>query len=718
MNRKGCLLGLYSVGGQVLLLRELVSSLNGDELFIGTALFGWLLSVAAGAWLGGKRPLAVSSGALFTIGVVVLPLVVVLTRLSPLAVTDIVAETVPFSAAVLISVLMMLPVGLISGWLFPTITRERENAADAIVLVYLFEGIGAFVGGLMITLLVGPVVTTLEMAVLLGVVVLYGAFLSRRPAGRPGGVLTVAVALVVLIAARNLIPFLDVQCDIIKYHPYHVEKAFDTHYGRQVLLTRDSTLALITDNTTEAVYPDLAAAENRLLPPLAYHPAASRLLYVGRPEFGAAQLADSLSELSITAVDPRGRLSEVMGDYLPVPKTLARVHDDPLAFFSRRHDGVGFDIVILNPGNIGSFKGGRLLTLEFLRTAKTFLTDRGILYLPLDFDTDRYVTAEQRDLLAVVYGGLKESFGHVAVWPGTVTAMFASDAPLFDIPVDSIAGRLSHMTYSPRYVSEDYLYDRLNDLKVDRLAAALNPPVELNTLNRPVLTHMQALYSAKAHNVDKALVAAILKNPGWQVFLPVVVILFLASAIASRDTLRRRRRFGLFLYFTAGIVSLSLELISFYVYQSSAGSLFSEMAVLIGAFMLGLALGTYYAVRWGADRSGHASLGILLAAAIAYRLTYASVPPHLQLFYSICFLLAVAVATGLLFAFATRRYYGGQTESNRGLGYACELLGSSMGALFTTTILLPVIGLSWLLVSLAMLVGVTLLVSLVMPAPD
>ncbi len=716
MNRKGFLLGLYSVGGQVLLLRELVSSLNGDELFIGTALFGWLLSVAAGAWLGGKKPLAVSSGALFATGVVVLPLITVLTRLSPLAVTDVVAETVPFSAAVLISVLMMLPVGLISGWLFPTITRERENAADAIVLVYLFEGIGAFVGGLMITFLVGPVVTTLEMAVLLGVIVLYGAFLSRRPASKPGAALAVAAALVVLVAARNLVPLLDMQCDVVKYHPYQVEKAFDTHYGRQVLLTRDRTLALITDNTTEAVYPDWAAAENRLLPPLAYRPGATRLLYVGRPEFGAAQLADSLSELSLTSVDPRSRLSGVLGDYLPVPKAMARANDDPLAFFSRRHTGDRFDIVILNPSNIGSFKGGRLLTLEFFKKVKLSLADDGILYLPLEFDTDRYVTAEQRDLLAVIHGGLRESFGHVAVWPGTVTAMFASDAPLFDISVDSIAGRLSRMAYTPRYVSENYLYDRLNELKVARLAAALNLPDKRNTLNRPVLTHMQALYSAKAHTIDRALVAAILKNPSWQVALPVAMILFLAFTLASRDRLRRYRRFGLFLYFTAGIVSLSLELISFYVYQSSAGSLYSEMAILIGAFMLGLALGTYYAIRWGSNRSGQASLAILLAAAITYRLTYAAVPPHLQLLYNICFLLAVAFATGLLFAFATRRYYRTKAESNRGLGYACELIGSSVGALFTTTILLPVIGLSWLLVSVAILLGVTLLVSLVMPS--
>ena len=61
MNRKAFLLGLLSIGGQTLLLKELVSSLNGDELFIGTALFGWLISIAIGAYLGGRRTIRINS---------------------------------------------------------------------------------------------------------------------------------------------------------------------------------------------------------------------------------------------------------------------------------------------------------------------------------------------------------------------------------------------------------------------------------------------------------------------------------------------------------------------------------------------------------------------------------------------------------------------------------------------------------------------------------
>ncbi|MEW5995586.1 MAG: hypothetical protein AB1744_14480, partial [Candidatus Zixiibacteriota bacterium] len=85
MNRRAFLLGFYAIGSQALLLRELMSSLNGDELFIGTALFGWLLAVALGAYLGGRAAAAVRAEHLLIFGSFMLPLVVAVTRLTPLA---------------------------------------------------------------------------------------------------------------------------------------------------------------------------------------------------------------------------------------------------------------------------------------------------------------------------------------------------------------------------------------------------------------------------------------------------------------------------------------------------------------------------------------------------------------------------------------------------------------------------------------------------------
>ncbi|MCX6825644.1 MAG: hypothetical protein NTV06_00040, partial [candidate division Zixibacteria bacterium] len=302
MNRNSFLLGLFSIGGQVLLLRELVSSLNGDELFIGTALFGWLLSVAWGAYLEGKTKSKSKPRVLFAIGAVFLPLTIIGIRLLPLMVTRIVGEVIPFSSAAFISVISVLPVSIISGMLFTSITSKGHRPAASIIQVYLFEGLGAFIGGLATIMLVGNIFSTLGMALSLGIiVVIVNSFFYQ---GRRI-ILPAVAALICLVIIKYAIPPLDNYLDTVKYKSYRVKQSFDTPYGHQIILERDKAITLVSDNTVEATYPDLLTAENLLIPPLLYRPQGARILYIGRAELGIMQLADSVPGINLTALDAR-----------------------------------------------------------------------------------------------------------------------------------------------------------------------------------------------------------------------------------------------------------------------------------------------------------------------------------------------------------------------------------------------------------------------------
>jgi spermidine synthase len=190
--------------------------------------------------------------------------------------------------------------------------------------------------------------------------------------------------------------------------------------------------------------------------------------------------------------------------------------------------------------------------------------------------------------------------------------------------------------------------------------------------------------------------------------VPVVSLLILIFFFVSVSLRKRRRYFGLFLYFIAGIVSLSAELISFYLYQSLAGSLYSEIAVLIAVFMLGLALGTYYSCRINKENLEYPALLLLLTAMVVFFATYDIISTGVLLFYHVCFLFTTALATGSLFVAATDRFYYGRAGANRGIGYSLELIGSSMGALLATTVLLPIMGLQLLLISIIILTAMAL----------
>jgi len=692
MRRQAILLGFYSLCAQVLLLRELVSSLNGDELFIGTALFGWLLSAATGAFIGGGR-LTLRPIRLFIVGAILLPVMVISIRLLPLAVTETVGEAIPFFKAALLSVVTMIPLGLLSGILFPSIARMSSIPVEAVSQAYLFEGFGAFIGGVAITVGTGQVVSTLAAAMIVSILVislLFAPPIKRRHL--PGIILAIAA----LGGTVFLVPFVDLQIDSVRYHPYQVQGSFDTPYGHQAILKREGNLVLVTDNTVEAVYPDREVTENQLLPPLLYHPEARRILVIGRAEFGLSQMADSFPGLSVTAVDPRKKVSVMFEGLLPAAKSLVGIDNDPVRFLSRTTSLTKYDLIILNPGEPDNYHNSRFFTESFLNAVKQHLEADGLLFIPTSYDSDCYLAPEKTRVLSAMYRTLNRVFPTVALWPGGMTLFIASTGRALNLPYDSLCARIDRLPIHPQFISRDYLTNRLDMFKVAKLTSAMFDFSQVNSLVKPILPHYQALFRSMADSVDRKLLNLILNNPRWTMIIPVGIVIFLITAF-----IRRGKNYSAFLmYFTAGLSSLSLELISFYLYQTVAGSLYSEMAILIGMFMLGLSLGVYYAQKVKRQPVEYPALFILVISIVVFLVTYKKIDPAVFLYFNLFFLFVVALATGTLFVGATNRYYTDHIDRSCGIGYSWDLVGSSLGALVTTTILLPVVGVTWLLWSL------------------
>ncbi|HVP07176.1 MAG TPA: hypothetical protein VMS71_04970, partial [Candidatus Acidoferrum sp.] len=703
MKIRAFLLGFFATGSQVLLLRELVSSLNGSELFIGTAMFGWLIWVAIGAWIGGATRKPASTTMLFVSGALALPASVVVARLTPLLVSGVVGELIPFSTAALISVIIVAPVGMIAGSLFPAIARSEHSRPEAIVIVYLWEGVGAFASGVLITLLAGEIMSTLALSITIGLAVIAGAIslLSRRGTLAVAG--AVVIAILAAVALEAIAPDIDVLIDQSKYHAYTVELSLETPYSRQTLLSRDSSLVLLTDNNVEAQYPDLETAENLLIPPLIYHPDARRILYIGRPEFGVFQLSRQFPNLKLTALDPRQGLDFALDSALLPSDTVERITNDPARYFSSTSVDQRYDIIIVGPSDFSNYRSSREISSGFLLKLKDHLATNGLLYLPTHFDSDRYVTAEASMLLGAIHNVLRECFGHVVVWPGNLTLFLATDSERIELPFDSILARTLSLPYHPQYISENYLQDRLSSFKLDRLKQAISAVTLDNSFNHPSLPYYQALYRAKANSLDRTLLNSILAGPSWLIGLAVLVILAVIAVARSH----RSNSVPLLIYFSAGAASLTLELVSFYVFQVTAGALYSDMAALIGAFMLGLAVGTYFTHRSAQAGIEYGALILLVAAAAIFATTCRSIPIGLALVYHSLFLFTVAVATGTLFVAATLRYYRWRDSRNPGTGYAWELVGSSLGALLPMTVLLPVVGFGWLMAIVILLCVLT-----------
>jgi len=691
------LLGFFSVAGQVLLLRELVATFSGDELFIGSALFGWLLSVAIGAGIAGRVKTPPHVGRGFVVGALVLIGMVPAVRFSPRLISEVTFQVIPFGAAALLSILAMMPVGLISGWLFSAITREGWHTQDSIKRVYLWDGVGAFVGGMIISLTISAVPSNLTLVAMVAVTTIAFVVFTRRVHSVFGTLLFVVATVVGLVAVSFAATFGEHKAAEAWYRPYRVEASFDTPYSRQLILSRDSLTVLVTDNRVEGLAPDPAGAEMTLIPPLLYRPQASRLLYFGRSEFGVADLAKHFPDITVTAVDPRRRLDAACDYLLGTSSGGIRVTDDPLSFINRRAGRDLFDIVVVGVGEPDNYKTGRLLTSEFFGQARRLLKENGLLVVLTKYDTDRYVTKQVAALTGTIYNSLLTCFGRIVVWPGDQTMFMAGDSAEAIPGGAEIIGRLDSLAYRPVCLDESILYDRLSDYKVERLVESFRDIDAVNRVERPVLPNMQAVYRSSSA-IAQFVLGDKIATPYRVLITLLLPLLVLGCGVLPRP---KRGRFGLYLYMTAGMVSISLELLSFYVFQTTAGTLYAELAALVGAFMLGLAGGTYYARRLHTRYLEYPALIVLLFAVVMFLLTWNRIDWRVALPYHLLFLFVVALATGSLFVAATDRYYENRPLANRGVGYAVELVGSAVGALFTLTVLLPTLGITGLLVLLA-----------------
>ncbi|MCP4706910.1 MAG: hypothetical protein GY865_20105 [candidate division Zixibacteria bacterium] len=709
MDKKAFLLGFFSVGGQVLLLRELIADFNGDELFIGTALFGLMIAVALGSYLGGGEKKPIKTNLLFILGAVLLPLSIIAIRLSPVWFHFTIGEVVPFGLAALISIALTFPTGFISGILFSSVSREGFRPSASINSVYLFEGLGAFIGGIAITTLVGPVFSNLGMALGLGVIVVLFGLIPLH--GRLVYI-TAIISFLLLIGIKFTTPVLDIVLSEVKYHPYKIENLFETHYGFQSLLSRDDTFVLLTDNKIEANYPDIETIENILIPPLIYKPEAKNILVIGRTEFGISQLSDIFPEITITSIDPRQSLGIALNKKIKSNQNVNFIIDDPLTYFNNMDIITKYDIIIILAGRPDNYKTGRYYSERFLRLSKRILTPEGILYIPTSYDTDRFISKQKKDILSTIYSTTKYSYKYVNIWPGTSTLFFMSNEPLFDLSYESIINRINNITetacieYKPQFINENYLKDRLGQSKILNLYNTLDSSVEINNLKYPKLIYEQLLLNSKLNKTDSVITNFIFKTIYPSLIIIFIITLMFTVFVFGHKKINKRRKFGLFLYFTAGLTTLTAELITFYVYQSSAGSLYSEIGLLIGTFMFGLSLGTYIAIKSKTERLEYPSLFLLLTSMLLFKFTYLQIPPAILIYYHLLFLFTVALAGGGLFVAATYRYYYGRPGVNRGTGYAFEITGSAIGALFTITILLPLIGLQWLISSVIILLFV------------
>jgi spermidine synthase len=186
--------------------------------------------------------------------------------------------------------------------------------------------------------------------------------------------------------------------------------------------------------------------------------------------------------------------------------------------------------------------------------------------------------------------------------------------------------------------------------------------------------------------------------------LTAAILIFLALSIFYLTRLSPLS----FSIFTTGFAGASLEIVLLIGFQIVYGYVYHMLGVVITAFMLGLALGAYYANKRlkgkkclvGIEFSiGLFSIGIPFIFMLSFKNPLGCVVfPFLTL--------VLAVLVGMEFPIASKLEFKGIAQTAAGL-YNADFIGACIGALIVSAFLIPLFG----MVKVCFLIGVMNLLS-------
>ena len=711
--------GFAETVGQVLLIRELLTNFQGNELSLGVILACWLLMTALGSWGLGRFAEKISAKpSTFVFTVILFAFILLLQLLLAREVNTIIGirpgELAGLASVLLACLIVLAPLCLLHGFQFPFACRilaaQSGTAPVQVGRLYIAEALGSMAGGVLFAYVMVHHFDHLEIAVfvilfnLVSALFLIRPFLSFRFFFRKLGL--VAMCLVAIISvgtgALGRLDFLSSQWqwrghELVSVQNSVYQNIAVTRKGHQLNFFANGVLLFTSP------VPDIEFVEEMAHFPLLHHASPHNVLVIG------GGLGGELGEIikhpvdNVVYVEPDPRMIQTAEKYLPdSPLDEARItveYTDGRLFVERAESQ--FDIVVMNLPPPATLQVNRFYTCEFFEAVRDILADQGVFAFGLP-SSEAYMSEEMIRLNRSVYTTLTEVFPAVSVIPNDFTIFLASPDPvLLTLDAEEISQRFEERALETRLFTPHYIEYKLSPERISRLTAYLHEAGEMNQDRRPISTfHNLALSNAMFHPGLRGVFDLGLAVRAWWL-LPFLLLSFLPVL----KNIRRKEFMVspvILALFSSGFAGMTSTIVLLFSFQVSYGHLYQKIGILTAAFMLGLALG-----GWLMSRSmGRLTRDVpILGWAVLAVALYACLLPWLILLASgiaavpgeVSFGLLNVVAgflIGLQFPLASKIYLQSTAGVARAIGllYAADLWGGVLGALLASVLLIPVLG--------------------------
>ena len=682
------LIGFTASIAQIVLLRELMVVFYGNEISIGLMLASWLAWTAAGSTLAGRMAARAGNPRRLMAGIqaliaAALPCTVLAVRTAKGLLQAVPGEVLGPGSMLATSVAVLAPLCALSGALFPV--GSRLCAAGS---VYLWEAAGSSAGGLAAGLVLVRYLGPVEIACVLSALNLAAASVLAI-AARPLRYAAIAAAVLAAVAGPRRWEAVSLESF---WRGQHLIAARNSPYGSLAVVGGEGSRSVYENGVVLFNAPDPVAAEEAVDYALLEHPAPRSLLLIGGGVNGSVAEAlrhGSLERVDYVELDPA--ILDLARDYFPdewraiETDRRVRVHVTDGRLFLKTTQST-FDVVIVNLPDPQNAQLNRFYTVEFFREASRRLTQSGVLSFQLR-SSENYISPQLGQFLRAIHKSLWEVFPEVTAIPGETVHFFAAQRPgVLAAGADELLARLRARRLHTSYVSEYFIPFRMTPDRMADLEARIRPPAA-TPINRdlaPIAYYFDvALWSSQFQEGYRRLFQALAEIR----YAPLAAVLavLLAAFIATAG--RRPQLAAACCTAATGFTMLGLEMLLLLGFQALQGYVYQQLAMLIAAFMAGMALGSWLAMR------PHAPAG--LGALAATQAVIAAAPLILigllgtagAPAFPVLALLA-GMLGGFEFPLAMRIFSPG----GPGKLYALDLAGSCLAAVLFSLWLVPVFG--------------------------
>jgi len=748
--------GLFTIAAQTLLFREFLTSFEGNDISVGIFFASWFLWVGLSAIVVYRLRAftEILVNRIEFLFLCYLPAFILQSILITQARQIAGAEhfaLMPMRTIVLLSIIANAPVSIITGLLFPTACRwVRQDENLAVSRVYILEAAGSFAGGLGTTLLLAFGAGSVRISFIIAfIVALSAAFVQlakikeRLPYSEPQKFKRLWIgrfAVQMFVFSLPVILILGLVNGVDKNISRHIrslkwtlpatkkdavgsfytaqaEYLYGSYGGQWIVYREGSFIESLPEQSNTGKIAAIALCQK---------PNAKKILVIGSGLDLCRQFLklEQLEKVTWAHSDNEyiRKINEVIPAELKVTDRRLELLSGDIRTFLAGNKEV-FDIIIVNLPDATSSALNRYFTYQFYQQVKVSLRADGVFTIRIA-GGENIIGAELASLGASTKLTLQKVFSNLELVPGEDTWFIASDAEDITGDPDILKERFSKIPGAGEILPPDALLSLYLPERAEKAMTAydntdLPQRLLINQDSRP-LTHLYSLLlTAKQSGATVTKFVRYLALAGPLVFLvPIFVLmalraLYLLSARGKNEIQKQYKPSfdSTFLAFSAGLLGIGIVIVLMYLYQTRFGSLYLHIGVISSVFMLGMTAGAATIRNLLSKVKTNKPESILIAVIFIHTLLLViiaywpfsqyrlganaanSIFEPMHLIFAVAFLLC-GLCAGCYFPIAAKKLTDADFETGQA-GSRLETadhLGACAGGLFTSLLLVPVLG--------------------------